>query len=74
MKLSLPGKVILIINSNVKHKLTGSEYPERRRNCAEAAKVLGVKSLRYANMDLLNRHKDVSQIARLELYFTIFII
>ena len=37
---------ILVINTNVKHELTGSEYPDRRRQCEAAAKKLGVKSLR----------------------------
>jgi galactokinase len=37
---------VLVINTNVKHELTGSEYPDRRRQCEEAAKALGVKSLR----------------------------
>ena len=43
----------LVVNSNVKHQLSGSEYPQRRADCYEAAGVLGVKSLRDANMALL---------------------
>lgn len=45
---------ILVINTNVKHELTGSEYPDRRRQCEEAAKLLGVKSLRYATLADVN--------------------
>lgn len=45
-----PQLVILITNSNVKHSLTGSEYPTRRRQCEEAASVLGKDSLRDATM------------------------
>ncbi|NXI57263.1 GALK1 Galactokinase, partial [Chloroceryle aenea] len=41
---------ILITNSNVRHTLTGSEYPTRRRQCEEAAVVLGKSSLRDATM------------------------
>lgn len=41
---------ILVVNTNVKHKLTGSEYPDRRRQCEEAARALGVKSLRHATL------------------------
>ena len=41
---------ILVINTNVKHELTGSEYPDRRRQCEEAAKALGVKSLRHVTL------------------------
>lgn len=44
--LADPGLVILITNSNVKHSLTGSEYPTRRRHCEQAASVLGKDSLR----------------------------
>jgi galactokinase len=41
-----PTVTVLVINSNVKHELTGSEYPERRASCEEAAKLLGLKALR----------------------------
>ncbi|XP_051490872.1 galactokinase [Apus apus] len=41
---------ILITNSNVRHTLTGSEYPTRRRQCEEAAAALGKASLRHATM------------------------
>jgi len=44
--LSDPNVSILIINSNVKHELSNSEYPVRRAQCEEAASALGVKSLR----------------------------
>jgi galactokinase len=46
---------ILITNTNVKHELTGSEYPTRRRQCEAAAKALGVPSLRDASGELLER-------------------
>lgn len=46
--LTDPGLVILITNSNVRHSLTGSEYPTRRRQCEEAASILGKDSLRDA--------------------------
>ncbi len=49
-----PKLVVLITNSNVRHELTGSEYPLRRKHCEEAAASLGKKSLRAANMDELN--------------------
>jgi galactokinase len=44
---------VLIVNTNVKHELTGSEYPTRRKQCETAAKILGVPSLRDATPDLL---------------------
>ncbi|GFO42500.1 galactokinase [Plakobranchus ocellatus] len=46
--LADPNLVVLVTNSNVKHELTGSEYPTRRRQCQEAARVLGVSTLRDA--------------------------
>uniref|UniRef100_A0A3Q1G1Q5 Galactokinase n=1 Tax=Acanthochromis polyacanthus TaxID=80966 RepID=A0A3Q1G1Q5_9TELE len=48
--LADPHLVILITNSNVKHSLTGSEYSTRRRQCEEAASILGKDSLRDATM------------------------
>ena len=32
--------IILVTNSNVKHQLTGSEYPDRVRQCREAVQIL----------------------------------
>jgi galactokinase len=43
-----PAVAVLIINTNVKHELTGSEYPVRRKQCEAAAKNLGLTSLRDA--------------------------
>ncbi|XP_034049758.1 galactokinase [Thalassophryne amazonica] len=50
--------VILITNSNVRHSLTGSEYPMRRRQCEEAATILGKPSLRDATMKELEEMRD----------------
>lgn len=44
---------LMIINSNVKRGLVDSEYNLRREQCEEAAKLLGVASLRDASLDLL---------------------
>ncbi|NWW64732.1 GALK1 Galactokinase, partial [Ifrita kowaldi] len=41
---------VLITNSNVRHTLTGSEYPTRRRQCEQAAAALGKASLRDATL------------------------
>ena len=49
---------VLIINSNKKHELTGSEYPERRTQCYEAAEVLGVPKLRDADLIMLETARD----------------
>jgi galactokinase len=48
---------VLIINTNVKHELTGSEYPARRKQCETAAKILGVPSLRDATPEALELAK-----------------
>jgi len=55
--MSDPAVSVLIINTNVKHELTGSEYPTRRRQCETAARLLGVPSLRDASAELLEAHK-----------------
>jgi galactokinase len=39
---------ILIINSGVKHALTGGEYNERREQCFAAAASMGIRALRDA--------------------------
>ncbi|CAG5127731.1 unnamed protein product [Candidula unifasciata] len=46
--MSDPSVVVLVTNSNVKHELSGSEYPTRRKQCETAAEALGVNSLRDA--------------------------
>lgn len=48
---------VLIINTNVKHELTGSEYPTRRKQCETAAKALGLASLRDATPEKLELGK-----------------
>uniref|UniRef100_A0A3P9IN39 Galactokinase 1 n=1 Tax=Oryzias latipes TaxID=8090 RepID=A0A3P9IN39_ORYLA len=55
--LVLPGPLILITNSNLKHSLANSEYAKRRQQCEEAATALGKKSLRDATMKELEVSK-----------------
>ncbi|VEN50437.1 unnamed protein product [Callosobruchus maculatus] len=43
--------VFLVINSNVKHELTSSEFHTRRKQCEEAARILKKASLRDANLE-----------------------
>ncbi|MBI5388534.1 MAG: galactokinase [Verrucomicrobia bacterium] len=52
-----PGVEVLIVNTNVKHELVGGEYAQRRRQCEEAAKALGVPALRDATADALEGNK-----------------
>ena len=48
-----PSVALLITNTNVKHELTGGGYAQRRAQCEQAAKILGVPSLRDATGDML---------------------
>jgi galactokinase len=50
-----PSKALLIINTNVKHELTGGEYAKRRAQCEQAANILSLPSLRDATADMLMR-------------------
>ncbi|MDO4571080.1 MAG: galactokinase [Planctomycetia bacterium] len=49
---------ILIVNSRVKHQLSGSEYPERRASCFDSANILGVPSLRFLSAEQLEAGKE----------------
>jgi galactokinase len=52
--LSTAGLALLVIDSRTPHALVDSEYAERRKTCALAAKQLGVRALRdipFENLD-----------------------
>jgi len=49
--IAAPEGTFVVCNSGAKHELTGGEYAELRRNCEEAAKKLGVGSLREVSSD-----------------------
>jgi galactokinase len=49
---------LLIINTNVRHELTGGGYGQRRLQCELAAKILGVPALRDATAEMLERARD----------------
>ncbi len=53
--MSDPAMALLVVNTNVKHELTGGEYAKRRAQCERATKALGVASLRDADADMLER-------------------
>ncbi|XP_075156497.1 galactokinase-like isoform X2 [Haematobia irritans] len=50
--------VVLICNSDVRHELSDSEYPTRRKQCLEALKLMGLKSYRDATEALQNGKCD----------------
>jgi len=58
LPLADPAVTVLIVNTNVKHELSSSEYAERRRHCEIAAHELGVPSLRDATLEKLQRASD----------------
>ncbi len=55
--MSDPSVELLVVNTNVKNELGSGEYAKRRAECEEAARILGVKSLRDATADQLERAK-----------------
>jgi galactokinase len=55
--MSDPAVALLIVNTNVKHELTGGEYAQRRAQCEQAAGILGVASLRDATMAQLETNR-----------------
>ena len=55
--MSDPSVALLVINTNVKHELSGGEYAERRAQCEEAARNLGVNSLRDCTPEKLEQGK-----------------
>lgn len=69
--------VFLITNSNAPHKLSSSAYCERRDCCYEAAKMLGKKSLRDADIsDILGNEINFYYFSTefLFYYFIVFIL
>ncbi len=48
-----PAVTVLIINTNIRHKLAESEYAKRRSQCEAAARALGVAALRDATPETL---------------------
>ncbi len=52
-----PSVELLVINTNVKHELSGGEYAERRAQCEEAAARLGAKSLRDVTAQQLDHNQ-----------------
>ena len=52
------GYKLVLLNSCVKHQLTGSPYNDRRASCERVAKVLGQEFLRGATMEQLDAVKN----------------
>jgi galactokinase len=55
---SNPDITVLIVNTHVKHELSGGEYAERRGECESAARKLGVVSLRDVVLEQLELQRE----------------
>jgi galactokinase len=53
-----PSITVLIVNTNVKHELSGGEYAKRRAQCESAARKLGVAALRDATLSQLDSQRE----------------
>jgi galactokinase len=49
---------VVVVDSAVQRELTDSAYNERRAQCEQAARALGVAALRDADPELLERHRE----------------
>jgi len=54
----IAGEAIIVCNSGVKHELVGGEYNELRKNCEAAARKLGAKTLRAAELRTVEANKQ----------------
>ena len=52
------GYKLVLLDSKVKHELVDSPYNKRRASCENVAKILGVETLRDADMEMLEAAKD----------------
>ena len=50
---------IITMDTKTRHNLADSEYPKRRETSEYAAKILNVKTLRDATLELVNRNKSL---------------
>jgi len=64
--LSNPNIVVLVTNSHVKHNLSGSEYPKRVQQCAEAVKA--VSSSSSSSSSSSNCKGNLPSLSEAELY------
>jgi len=53
-----PDITVLVINTNVRHKLADGEYAKRRTQCETVARVLGVPALRDVTLEMLGAAKS----------------
>ncbi|XP_050087515.1 galactokinase-like isoform X2 [Anopheles aquasalis] len=56
------GLAVLICNSSVKHELSSSEYPVRRKQCQDALALMGLASYRDATLDHLKALENANEV------------
>ena len=60
-----PGTVVAVLDTSTRRELTGSAYNERRAQCEEAARALGVRALRDVTAaDLVERGSVLRDVVR----------
>jgi len=57
IKIDFKGYEIVLINTNVSHKLVDAEYNDRRTVCEKVASLINIKALRDANLESLDAIK-----------------
>jgi galactokinase len=62
LDLAAVGLVLLVVDTRVRHALSDGRYAERRRSCEDAARALGVPSLRDVT-DAANGLERVEQLS-----------
>ena len=58
VRIADPSVRVLICNSNVRHSLGDGEYAKRRRDCEDAARILGQASLRAATREMVEAARE----------------
>lgn len=53
-----PNVSVLVLDSAVKHSLADGAYGQRRQQCEEAARLMGVPSLREATLDMVEAARE----------------
>jgi galactokinase len=53
VRMTDPAVTVMIVNTQVRHRLADGEYARRRAQCEQAVKVLNVRALRDATLPLL---------------------
>lgn len=62
VKLPLDEMDLIVLNSGISHRLTDGGYNQRRSECEQACKALGVKSLREMKVQDLNQIEELPDV------------